>query len=107
MDLGDHAVVENLPANAGDTGVVGSIPGLETSPGGLNGNLLQYSCLENPVDREAWQTTVHGVTKSQTRLSAGESCIAQVLSFYTGAGIVGIQDVYFESLLLFIYLFIF
>ena len=53
------------------------------------------------MDREAWQTTVHGVTKSQTQLSAGESCIAQVLTFYTGAGIVGIQDVYFESLLLF------
>ena len=79
---------------------MGSIPGLETSPGGLNGNLLQYSCLENPVDREAWQTTVHGVTKSQTRLSAGESCIAHVLSFYTGARIVGIQDVYFDSVLL-------
>ena len=59
MDLGDHAVVENLPANAGDTGVVGSIPGLETSPGGLNGNLLQHSCLENSLDRGA-----HGVTKS-------------------------------------------
>ena len=69
MDLGDHAVVENLPANAGDAGVVGSIPGLETSPGGLNGNLLQYSCLENPVDREAWWTMVHRVAKNWTQLS--------------------------------------
>ena len=73
--------------NAGD---LGSIPGSERSPGEGNGSPFLYFCLENPVDREAWQTTIHGVTKSQTRLSAGESCIAQVLSFYTGAGIVGI-----------------
>ena len=45
------------------------IPMLGRSPGGGNGNLLQYSCLENPMDRGAWQTTVHGVAKSQTRLS--------------------------------------
>ena len=49
--------------NAGD---LGSIPGLGRSPGGGNGNPLQYSCLENPIDREAWQATVHGVTQSQT-----------------------------------------
>ena len=101
MDFRDHAVVENLSANAGDTGIVGSILGLETSPGGWNGNSHQYSFLENPMDREAWQTTVHGVTMSQTRLSAGEICIAQILNFYIGAGIVGIQDVYFDPLLLF------
>ena len=46
----------------------GSIPGLGRSPGG-NGNPLQYSCLENPMDRGAWWATVHGVTKSQTQLS--------------------------------------
>ena len=51
--------------NAGDTG---SIPGLERSPGGGHGNPLQYSCLENPMDRGAWQATVHGVTKSWTCL---------------------------------------
>ena len=51
------SVVKNLPANAGDTG---SIPGLERSPGGQNGNPLQYSCLENPMDRGARQATVHG-----------------------------------------------
>ena len=45
------------------------ILGLGRSPGGGNGNLLQYSCLENPMDRGAWQTTVHGVAKSQTQLS--------------------------------------
>ena len=53
--------------NAGDPG---SIPGLGRSSGEGNGNPLQYSCLENPMDREAWQATVHGVAKSRTRLSA-------------------------------------
>ena len=48
-------VVKNPPANAGDTREVGSIPGLGRSPRGGNSNLLQYSCLENPMDREAWQ----------------------------------------------------
>ena len=52
--------------HAGDQG---SIPGLGRSPGEGNGNPLQYSCLENPMDRGAWPATVHGVTKSQTRLS--------------------------------------
>ena len=48
----------------------GSIPGLGRSPGEGNGNPLQYSCLENPMDRGAWQAIVHGVTKSWARLSA-------------------------------------
>ena len=52
--------------NAGDPG---SIPGLGRSPGEGNGNPLQYSCLENPMDGGAWQATVHVVTKSQTQLS--------------------------------------
>ena len=47
----------------------GSIPGLGRSPGEGNGNPLQYSCLENPMDGEAWWATIHGVTNSQTRLS--------------------------------------
>ena len=64
-----HTVVKDPPAKAGDTGEVGSIPGSGKSPGGGNGNPLQYSCLENPMDRGAWQATVHGVAKSQTRLS--------------------------------------
>ena len=51
--------VKNLPANARDTGDTGSVPGLGRSPGGGNGNPLQYSCLENPMDREAWRATVH------------------------------------------------
>ena len=60
------SVVKNLPANAGATGDLGSIPGLERSPGGENGNPLQYSCLQKPMDRGAWQATVLGVAKSQT-----------------------------------------
>ena len=57
------SVEKNLPANAGDTGNVGLIPGLGRSPGGGNGNPLQYSCLENSIDKETWWATVHGVTK--------------------------------------------
>ena len=56
-------MVKNLPANAGDAD---SIPGWGRSPGEGNGNLLQYSCLENSMDRGAWQITVHGVAKSWT-----------------------------------------
>ena len=52
--------------NAGD---LGSIPGLGISPGGGHGNPLQYSCLENPMDRGGWRATVHGVTKSWTQLN--------------------------------------
>ena len=55
-------MVKNPPANAGD---MGSIPGSGRSPGGGNGNLLQYSCLGNPMDRGAWWVTVHGVIESQ------------------------------------------
>ena len=54
--------------NAGDTGDSSSIPGLGRSPGGGHGNPLQYSCLENPIDRAAKQAPVHGVTKSCTQL---------------------------------------
>ena len=59
-------VVKNLPANAGDSG---SVPGSGRSPGEGNGNPVQYSCLENPMDRGAWRATVSGVIESQTRLS--------------------------------------
>ena len=61
-------VVKNLPANTGDVRDVGLIPGSGRSLGGGQGNPLQYSWLENPMDRGAWQTTVHGVAKSQTQL---------------------------------------
>ena len=53
-------VVKNPPANAGDARDMGLIPESGRSPGEGNGNLLQYSCLENPMDRGAWQATVHG-----------------------------------------------
>ena len=59
-------MVKNLPANAGDERDVGLIPRLERSPGEEHGNPLQYFYLENPMDREAWGATVHGVAKSQT-----------------------------------------
>ena len=59
-------MVKNPPANARDLRVVGSIPGSGRSSGGGHGNPLQYSCLENPMDRGLWQATVHGVTKSWT-----------------------------------------
>ena len=61
-------MVKNLPANSGDIRDMSLIPGSGTSPGEGNHNPLQYSCLEKPVDRGAWGTTVHGVTESQTRL---------------------------------------
>ena len=60
---------KNLPANEGDTGDAGSIPGLGRSPEGGNVNPLQYSCLGNLMDREAWRATVHSGVKSQARLN--------------------------------------
>ena len=62
-DFPGGAMVKNLPANAGDAGEVGSISGSGRSPGGRNGNSLQYSSLKDSLDRGAWQATVHGVTK--------------------------------------------
>ena len=73
-----HTVARGFPdgsdskdpiCNAGDTGDAGLIPGSGRSAGGGNGNPLQYSCLENPMDRGAWRATVPRVTKSQTRLN--------------------------------------
>ena len=58
-------VVKNPPANAGDGRDVGSIPGSGRSAGGGHGSPLQYSCLENPMDRGGWWAIVHGVTKSR------------------------------------------
>ena len=59
-DFRGGSVIKNLPANSGDTSL---IPGWGRSPGEGNGNPLQYSCLENPMDRGAWWATVHGVVK--------------------------------------------
>ena len=63
------SMVKNPPTLAGDTGDGGSIPGLGRSPGGGHDNPLKYSCLENPVDRGACRSKVHGVTKNWTQLS--------------------------------------
>ena len=66
LDLPCSSDGKESACNSGDPGL---IPGLERSPGEGNGNPLQYSCLENPMDRGAWQATVHGVTKSRIQLS--------------------------------------
>ena len=64
----DGIVVKNPLANVGDARETGSVPGLRRFPGGGNSNTLQYSCPDNPMDREAWQATVQEVSKSQTQL---------------------------------------
>ena len=61
-------VVKSPLAIARDPRDTGSVPGSGSSPGGGHGNLPQYSCLENPMDRGAWRDAVHGIAKSQTRL---------------------------------------
>ena len=83
------SVVKNSPANVGDAGDVDSIPGSGWSPGVGNGNLFQYSCLGNPMDRD-WWAAVHGIAKSQTWLSTHahmgiyeEDCIWE----WSGSGI--------------------
>ena len=60
---------KEFACNAGDIRDTGSVPGSGRSPGAGRGNPLQYSCLDNPMDRGAWQATVHGVAKSRTGLS--------------------------------------
>ena len=65
----------DLPANAGDTGEAGSISEWGRSPGGRNDNRLQYSCLENPMNRGAWWATIYGVAKNQTGLNTDQSHI--------------------------------
>ena len=62
-------VVKNLPVNAGDIRDAGSIPGLGGSPGDGHGNSLQYSCLENPMDRQEPNMLLPNCSQSQTRLS--------------------------------------
>ena len=67
-------MVKNQAANAGDVRDAGSIPGSGRSPGRGHGNPLQYSCLGNPMDREAWGATVHRIAKSQTELKHHSTC---------------------------------
>ena len=77
-------VVRNSSANAGDAGDVGLIPGSKTSPEEGNGNPSQYSCLENPMDREAWRATGPQVVKSQTWLNNHtHSPICTYINIYT------------------------
>ena len=84
-------VLKNLPANAEDIRDVGSIPGSGRSPGGGHDNSLWYSCLENSMDRGAWQATVHGFAKSQTQLK-------QLSTLYcTGLNSVPQTQVHLES----------
>ena len=68
-------VVKNLPANAGDIREAGSSPGLGRSPREEYGNLVQYSCLENPMDRGAWWATVHRVAESDTTETTYHTCM--------------------------------
>ena len=69
MSFPDGTVVKNLSVKAGDIRDAGLIPGFGRSPGGGNGNPLQYFCLENSMDRGAWWATVHIIAKSPTALS--------------------------------------
>ena len=75
MGFPGDSMVKNLPAKAGDTRDVDLIPGAGRFPGEGNGNPLHDSFLENPVDRGAWQATVHGVTKSRARLKRLSTCM--------------------------------
>ena len=77
------SVVKNPPASTGDAGDVGSIPGSARSPGEGNGNPLQYSCLGNTMDREAWQATVHGVTVRHS-WATEHACILTCDQAYVG-----------------------
>ena len=86
-------MVKNPPANTGDIGDVGSIRGSGRSPGGVHGNPLQYSCLENPLDRGACWATVNGVTKSQTQLSVHHFiCGKDSLILKNSLKISGLED---------------
>ena len=88
MGFPGGSVVKNLPANAGDTGDMGSIPELERFPGEGSGNLLQYSCLENSMDNSRW-SPVHAITKSRTRLSM-RACVQRPLTPHPP--VVGVLD---------------
>ena len=84
-------VVKNLSINEGDIRNASLIAGLGRSPGEGNGNPLQYSCLENPLDRGTWWATVHGVAESRTRLSdftflSFLSLVAQMVKNLPGMG---------------------
>ena len=77
-------MVKNPPANAGNARDLGSIPESGRSPAGGHGNPLQYSCVENPMDRGTWQAAVHGVAKSWTQLSDFHfACLIEVFLYFS------------------------
>ena len=83
MESSSSSEVKNKPTNAGAAGDAGLIPGLGRSPGGGNGNLLQDSCLENPMDQGAWWAIVHVVTKESDtteQLNSTSSLLHAVVS---------------------------
>ena len=82
-------VVKNLPADAGDIRDAGLIPGSGRSSGGGHGNPLQYSCMENPMDRGAWRATVHGVTKRWTQLKQLSTAQQILVCLYTSHRFMG------------------
>ena len=83
-----------VKASAWNVGDPGSIPGLGRSPGEGTGNPLQYSCLENPMDRGAWWATVHGVTKSRTRLSVSIFNPSTPCFIYTVSGTCALTRIF-------------
>ena len=90
-------VVENLPVNAGDARDVGSITGSRRSAGGGNGSPLQYSCLENPMDRGAWWATVCEVAKSQAQLSGFHFHFTSMCQEWAKFPILSIHSPFTES----------
>ena len=92
-------VVKNPPLSSGDLGDLGSIPKLGRSPGGGHGNPLQYSCLENPMDRKAWSAQVHGAAKSLTRKRRLSKHTCSNLNEYNTMVIMS----YFNFLLFYLY----
>ena len=93
-------VVKNLLANAGDVRDTGSIPGSGRSPAGRNGSALQYSCLENAMDRGAYWTTVHGFSNSQTCLSNEHTHVLQSIEQSSLCSALGLKLIYFFKLFL-------
>ena len=76
---------------------MGSIPGLGRHPGGVHGNLLQYSCLENSMDRGAWWAKVRGVAESQIQLSTHATCLLKTVIFQLSAVLVVKLDIFIGS----------
>ena len=87
-------VVKNPPANPGDIRDGSSVPGSGRSPGGGHSNLLQYSCLENPMDKRAWQAIVHRVRKRQTWLKWLSMYIREYIFFFRFFSLIGCYKIF-------------